>query len=180
MRARCFSEEECQPACKPGSVRPLARRDGHSSGAPVAGRFARPTRIARLNEAGFHPKMKPALSLLGLAPGGVCRAVPVAGSAVGSYPTLSPLPRLSPFGVSTPGSPCSDFPRDSSQGCEAERFAFCGTFPEVTPAGRYPAPFFHGARTFLPVLRQGGRPAGWHGTGGTGNEPGQDTLRLET
>jgi len=29
------------------------------------------------------------------------------------------------------------------------RFAFCGTFPGVTPAGRYPAPCFHGARTFL-------------------------------
>ena len=29
------------------------------------------------------------------------------------------------------------------------RFAFCGTFPGVAPAGRYPAPCFHGARTFL-------------------------------
>jgi len=32
-------------------------------------------------------------SLFGLAPGGVCRAAPVARRAVGSYPTLSPLPR---------------------------------------------------------------------------------------
>jgi len=31
-------------------------------------------------------------SLLGLAPGGVCRAAPVAGRAVRSYRTLSPLP----------------------------------------------------------------------------------------
>src|SRR5215472_65502 len=30
------------------------------------------------------------------------------------------------------------------------RFVFCGTFPGVTPAGRYPAPYVHGARTFLP------------------------------
>jgi len=29
------------------------------------------------------------------------------------------------------------------------RFAFCGTVPRVAPAGRYPAPFFRGARTFL-------------------------------
>jgi len=29
------------------------------------------------------------------------------------------------------------------------RFAFCGTFPGVTSAGRYPAPCSHGARTFL-------------------------------
>ena len=31
-----------------------------------------------------------------------------------------------------------------------KRFVLCGTFPGVAPAGRYPAPFFHGARTFLP------------------------------
>src|SRR5262245_27371936 len=31
------------------------------------------------------------------------------------------------------------------------RFAFCGTVPGVTPAGRYPAPCFHEARTFLPA-----------------------------
>lgn len=44
---------------------------------------------------------QPALSLLGLAPGGVCRAVPVAGSAVGSCPTISPLPAfaLAGFGA---------------------------------------------------------------------------------
>ncbi len=29
------------------------------------------------------------------------------------------------------------------------RFAFCGTFPGVAPAGHYPAPCFRGARTFL-------------------------------
>ena len=29
------------------------------------------------------------------------------------------------------------------------RFAFCGTFPRVAPAGRYPAPCSRGARTFL-------------------------------
>jgi len=32
----------------------------------------------------------------------------------------------------------------------ARRFAFCGTVPGVAPAGRYPAPCFRGARTFLP------------------------------
>ena len=32
------------------------------------------------------------------------------------------------------------------------RFAFCGTFPGVTPAGYYPAPCFRGARTFLYLL----------------------------
>ena len=32
---------------------------------------------------------------------------------------------------------------------KARRFAFCGTFPRVAPAGRYPASCSHGARTFL-------------------------------
>ena len=30
-----------------------------------------------------------------------------------------------------------------------ERYIFCGAFPRITPAGRYPASCFHGARTFL-------------------------------
>src|SRR4030095_2222890 len=34
---------------------------------------------------------------------------------------------------------------------ERRRFAFCGTVPGVTPAGRYPAPCSHEARTFLPA-----------------------------
>ena len=33
---------------------------------------------------------------------------------------------------------------------KTERFVLCGTFPGVTPAGRYPAPYVDGARTFLP------------------------------
>src|SRR5438552_9782156 len=66
-------------------------------------------------------------SLFGLAPGGVCRAVSVAGDAVRSYRTFSPLLR----------------PRTG-------RFVLCGTFPGVAPAGCYPAPHVDGARTFLP------------------------------
>jgi len=82
----------------------------------------------------------PMPSLFGLAPGGVYRAVPVASDAVRSYRTLSPLPRTDP-----------------------RRFAFCGTFPGVTPAGRYPAPCFHGARTFLCYSRSciSDHPADW-------------------
>ncbi len=42
------------------------------------------------------------------------------------------------------------------------RSALCGTFPRVAPAGRYPAPYFRGARTFLPVVTHGAaiRPSG--------------------
>ncbi|GGB36588.1 hypothetical protein GCM10011316_05940 [Roseibium aquae] len=36
--------------------------------------------------------LRPALPLFGLAPGGVYHAARVAEGAVGSYPTLSPLP----------------------------------------------------------------------------------------
>ncbi len=80
----------------------------------------------------------PVPPLFGLAPGGVCHAVPVAGDAVRSYRTLSPLP----------------VPRDG-------RSALCGTFPGVAPAGRYPAPCLRGARTFLDACapRSSGRLA---------------------
>ena len=97
--------------------------DGHSSGPPIAERFSRPTRTPR---AGEPCARRRAVSLFGLAPGGACHAGPVARPAVGSYPTLSPLPP----------------PRRG-------RFAFCGAIPRVAPGGRYPPPFRRGARTFL-------------------------------
>jgi len=85
------------------------------------------------------PARAGARSLFGLAPGGACHAVPVAGNAVGSYPTLSPLPA----------------PR-------GRRSAFCGAFPGVTPGGRYPPPCRRGARTFLEGSRSPAavRPSG--------------------
>ena len=80
-----------QAAYKPGSVPAAeAASDGHSSGTPVTGRFARPTRTTS-PETGF-PAAAGASSLLGLAPGGVYRAVPVAEAAVRPYRTLSPSP----------------------------------------------------------------------------------------
>ena len=131
--------KNCQTVCKPGSV-PLSTQefpgtqkvDGHSSGTLVAERLARPTRAAtRKHACGPKPGMPP---LFGLAPGGVCLATTVADGAVRSYRTLSPLP------VCVPGKTWNI----------ERRFAFCGTFPGVTPAGRYPAPCSRGARTFLP------------------------------
>ena len=95
--------------------------------------------------------LRPVPSLFGLAPGGVCPAAAVAGGAVRSCRTISPLRR---------GKPRS-------------RYLFCGTVPGVAPAGRYPAPCFHGARTFLPRALSGLaaaviRPAG----GDTGRRSG--------
>lgn len=80
-----------------------------------------------------------AWSLFGLAPGGACHAVPIAGSAVRSYRTLSPLP-----------------------GPRARRSALCGAIPGVAPGGRYPPPCRRGARTFLPhpKVRATARPSG--------------------
>src|SRR5690606_962428 len=58
--------------------------------ADIAAGLMQPTRMTGLeNRLGL-----PASSLFGLAPGGVCRAVPVARSAVRSYRTLSSLPRM--------------------------------------------------------------------------------------
>jgi len=92
----------------------------------------------------FPKEIKNLLSLLGLAPGGVCPAMTVAGHAVRSYRTISPLP-----------SPLPD-----------PAVCFCGTVPGVAPAGRYPAPCFRGARTFLPHAdrcrsAEGGHLAVW-------------------
>ena len=94
MRARNPRSRPCRSgksnarkACKPDSVRsgcpPL---DDHSSGPAVTGGIKLPTRTSG-------PKRAHARSLFGIAPGGACRAGPVARPAVGSYPTVSPLPR---------------------------------------------------------------------------------------
>jgi hypothetical protein len=126
-----------QPACKPGFVghRLLAQaiRDGHSSGTTFARCLEQPTRTASLTlPCGvFAFANEPALpSLFGLAPGVVCHAVSVAGPAVRSYRTFSPLLAPPFWGW-------------------GKRFVLCGTVPGVTPAGRYPAPYVDGARTFL-------------------------------
>ena len=102
-----------QAACKPGSVTgPEGPADGHSSGTPVAGRLARSTRACR-------PRMR-LPPLFDLAPGGVCPAAAIAGGAVRSYRTLSPLPRLAggavcslwhfPWGRPRRGLPGTVFP----------------------------------------------------------------------
>ncbi len=116
--------------------------DDHSSGTSVTGRLARPTRTAARKCA--LPARADIPSLLGLAPGGVYLATRVTAGAVRSYRTLSPLPQ-------------------SGRGASLRRFAFCGTVPGVAPAGRYPAPYFRGARTFLPSFPKSGHPAIWRG-----------------
>ena len=66
------------------------------------------------------------------------------------YSVLLPVGFAVPFplpgprcALTAPFHPC----RVSSKG--ARRSVLCGTFPGVAPAGRYPAPYVQGARTFL-------------------------------
>jgi hypothetical protein len=54
------------------------------------------------------------------------------------------------------------FTLTSSELSSGRRFTFCGTFPEVTLAGRYPAPLPCGARTFLPLSNPKRLQAGDH------------------
>ena len=138
VNAEPLIHDRYQPACKPGSVghRPLARtiRDGHSSGTTFARCLEQPTRTASLTSLPRRYRFRelPAWpSLFGLAPGVVYHAGSVAGPAVRSYRTFSPLPAEAPKG-------------------EGGRFVLCGTVPGVAPAGSYPAPYVDGARTFLP------------------------------
>ena len=101
-----------QPACKPGSVghRQLAptMRDGHSSGIALARDLEQPTRTASLTSLprtlSLAANCPPVPSLFGLAPGGVCHAAPVAGPAVRSYRTFSPLLAISTCTAMTGGS----------------------------------------------------------------------------
>ena len=122
--------------------------DDHSSGTPVTGRLTRPTRAATRKCVWLRESegCRPYLVLL---PVGftVPLPLPVARCAL-----------TAPFHPYLPG-PCGP----------GRRFAFCGTFPGVAPAGRYPAPYFRGARTFLPrgnpgaAVRPSGAGAMWAG-----------------
>ena len=106
-----LAEAPRKPGFVPAAGYPDAG-DGHSSRSAVTGALKQPTRK--------HGRAVLNASLFGLAPGGVYLA---SGVTVGSgellpHPfTLTPLRRS--FGWRT---------------------SLCGTFPGVTPAGRYPAP----------------------------------------
>src|SRR5688500_11619266 len=67
-----------------------------------------------------------------------------------------PLP-VARCALTAPFHPCR--PCDPTKApAWARRYVFCGTFPGVAPAGRYPAPSFHGARTFLAPSEDEPRP----------------------
>ncbi len=127
----------CQMACKPGSVTPVKPGQMAIHLGRLLPSASRDTPGSRPgNEAHEQVVADPYLVLL---PVGFAFATSVTRSAVRSYRTLSPLPAP-----------------------KRRRFAFCGTVPEITLAGSYPAPCFRGARTFLtPLLeRSKARPSG--------------------
>ena len=79
-----------QTACKPGSV---PARDGEGWPFIWDARCRTPRATDPDGGAETRPARAEGLpSLLGLAPGGVCHAAAVAGGAVRSYRTISPLP----------------------------------------------------------------------------------------
>ncbi len=120
-----------QTACKPGSV----PRGG------MAIHLGRPLPDASRDLPGRRRGNPPGLAAY--RPYSVLLPV---GFAV---PPPSPAARCA---LTAPFHPCRP-----AGGPAGRRFAFCGTFPGVAPAGRYPAPCFRGARTFLP--RNGSRPS---------------------
>jgi hypothetical protein len=73
------------------------RRDGHSSGTPVARRVKQPTRTAGPDRPGACPRASgetlPRRSYSVLLPVGFAVPLPLPASAVRSYRTVSPLPR---------------------------------------------------------------------------------------
>jgi hypothetical protein len=130
-----------QAACKPGSVhaaRGGAAQDGHSSGTPVARCLARPTRTNG-PETGLLRQSGALVPTWSCSRWGLpCRHRRRRRGALLPHPfTLTR--RL----------------RSASDRGPGGRTALCGTFPGVAPAGRYPAPCFRGARTFLPRVAPG-------------------------
>src|SRR3954469_4198733 len=66
-----------------------------------------------------------------------------------AMPFPLPDPRCALTAPFHPYSP-RPFPSPASGGVGwGKRFVLCGTVPGVAPAGRYPAPYVDGARTFL-------------------------------
>src|ERR1700735_466755 len=105
-------------ACRPGSVHPLTRADGHPSGTAVAGSLVRSTREHRAGRPQPLAQEAHARLPLDLAPGGVYRAAritPGAGGLLHRRFTLTP-------------------------GRVRGRSVFCGTIPRVTPGRRYRPP----------------------------------------
>ncbi len=138
-----FGKTGRQTVCKPGSV--PARTRG------MAIHLGRPSPDASRDQPG-RPARKPACP----RPGPETRRPYSVLLPVGfAMPATLPPPRCA---LTAPFHPCPPAGPEESGG-PGGRSALCGTFPGVAPAGRYPAPCFRGARTFLPPAAAGRRPS---------------------
>jgi hypothetical protein len=117
-----------QSACKPGFV---GRDRSRATTIPLGDRL--------LGRSGNLPGRRRG-STPGVAP---CRPYSVLLPVGFTVPLPLPVAR---WALTPPFHPCRGEPR---------RSVFCGTVPGVAPAGRYPAPCFRGARTFLPRALSG-------------------------
>ena len=147
MFAMCVTER--QTACKPGSVPP-----------PEKPRRRWPFiwdvryRTPRATDPSSGAKARPARRRTGDA----CRSYLVLLPVGFTLPPPLPAARCA---LTAPFHPC--LPCRPMQDRPGSAVCFCGTFPGVAPAGRYPAPCLRGARTFLPPLicrRAAIRPSG--------------------
>jgi hypothetical protein len=169
--ARCLWQRASSRISRPVSrvlcgAGPRPARDGHSSGTPVARRFEQPTRTAGPGHRSWSTAAACATPWL--------HAVPIRFCSRWGLPCRlrcrkrgALLPHRFTLAAAPPPSPRAGTARKGPR-----RSVFCGTFPRVAPAGRYPAPHAHGARTFLP-----GPPC--RPTGGVGR-PGRPSGRLMT
>src|SRR5690348_18285465 len=119
------------------------RRDGHSSGTPVARRIKQPTRTADRDRS---------------SPEGPRRSYSVLLPVGFAVPPPLPEARCA---LTAPFHPCRD---NTLRAAAVSSLWHCPWVrSKPAPAGRYPAPLVHGARTFLPgrlsALARGGRPA---------------------
>ncbi len=116
-------------------------RDDHSSGTAVAGRLERSTRATARKRVG------PVPALAGPGPVAPIRSCSRWGLPCRRRCRLRGALLPHPFTLTR-----------TADRSPAGRSALCGAVPGVTPAGRYPAPCFRGARTFLRARAR--RPSG--------------------
>src|ERR1700736_233246 len=122
-----------EPACRPGSVRPLSRAGGHPSGTAVAGRLVRSTRehrAGRPRTLAQAPRPEERGALLTLLQVGFTKPPGSLQALVVSSPTVSPLPATKP----------KTWPR---------AVCFLWHYPAGHPGSALPTTLPCGARTFL-------------------------------